>query len=251
MILSPSLEQRENRELASEVKFVVPAAMAEKLREWARKNLEPDPHASIGAGDQYQITTLYFDTKNFDVFHRRGSFGRSKFRIRRYNTEPLAFLERKLKTRGLVTKRRSPVHVEDLQHLCDAPRKTWIGFWYHQRLQLRRLETKCQISYLRTARVALTPVGPVRMTIDDQVRALPTNRMAFATDDLSTVLLPYDVIVELKFRAGMPVLFKELVETFALQPQAISKYRLAASRLQLVESNLVSFPQGEKISSYA
>jgi hypothetical protein len=37
------------------------------------------------------------------VFHRRGSFGRSKYRIRRYGEAQVGFLERKLKTRGLLT----------------------------------------------------------------------------------------------------------------------------------------------------
>lgn len=251
MILSPSLEQRENRELASEVKFVVPASLTEKLRAWARQNLEPDPQAGMDTGDQYRITTLYFDTAKFDVFHRRGSFGRSKYRVRRYNHEPIAFLERKLKTRGLVTKRRSPVHLQDLGRLHAPLRNAWNGFWYHQRLLLRRLETKCQISYLRTARVTMTPAGPVRFTLDEQLRALPASELQFADSGLAPLLLPTSVIVELKFRSEMPVIFKRFVEEFALSPTATSKYRLAATTLQLVQTNLVSLPESETISSYA
>ena len=33
-------------------------------------------------------------------------------------------------------------------------------------------------------------------------------------------------IVEMKFRAAMPAVFKQIVEEFALQPQRLSKYRL-------------------------
>ncbi len=44
------------------------------------------------------------------------------------------------------------------------------------------------------------------------------------------------VIVEFKFRMGMPVLFKELVEGFALNAKRLSKYRLAAVKLGLVEA---------------
>jgi hypothetical protein len=41
------------------------------------------------------------------------------------------------------------------------------------------------------------------------------------------------IILELKFRYGMPALFKYLVEEFALTPQPFSKYRLAVAVLDL------------------
>src|SRR5688572_2760812 len=95
--MSPSTDTRENREFASETKFLVTPAVAEQIRDWARARLAPDPNASgesNDAYDAYQITSLYFDTENFDVFHRKGSFGRSKYRIRRYGESEIAFLER-------------------------------------------------------------------------------------------------------------------------------------------------------------
>src|SRR5688572_28698767 len=107
--MSPSINGRENREFASEMKFLVSPALAEQIRGWARAQLSPDPYAGGEAGDSYPITSLYFDTEKFDVFHRRGSYGRSKLRVRRYGQGAVVFLERKLKTRGLLTKRRSMV----------------------------------------------------------------------------------------------------------------------------------------------
>src|SRR5881398_2238795 len=136
-----SIDLREYREFASELKFLVSPSTAERIREWARARLVPDPNASGESSDAYRITSLYFDTKHFDVFHRRGSFGRSKYRIRRYGVSGDVFLERKLKTRGLVSKRRTIVGLDELQRLNDPqPDRDWTGYWYQQRLLARRLQ---------------------------------------------------------------------------------------------------------------
>ena len=237
--MSPSTDMRENREFASELKFVVSRALAEQIRDWARARLSPDPNASDGSIDAYQITSLYFDTKHFDAFHRRGSFGRSKYRIRRYGASEVAFLERKLKTRGLLSKRRSVVKVDELKRLSDSqPDRGWAGFWYHQRLLARRLNPVCQITYRRTARVAMTGYGPIRLTLDDDIHALSANGLVFDSDAAGLRLSEKQIIIELKYRCEMPVLFKLLVEEFALNPQPVSKYRLAAVALGLVTESI-------------
>ena len=124
--MSPSTDAREGREFAWEIKFLITAVLAEKIHGWACSRLAPDPNASADLGDAYQVTTLYFDTEQFDVFRRRGSFGRSKYRIRRYGGNGVAFLERKLKTRGLLTKRRSLVQLEERRTAEQVDNsKTW------------------------------------------------------------------------------------------------------------------------------
>jgi hypothetical protein len=247
--MSPSTDIRENREFASELKFVVNRALAEQIRDWARTRLSPDPNASDESIDAYHITSLYFDTSQFDAFHRRGSFGRSKYRIRRYGMSEAAFLERKLKTRGLLSKRRSVVKLDELNRLGGIkPERGWAGFWYHQRLLARRLLPVCRISYRRTARVAMTGYGPIRLTLDDDIRALGANRLVFDGDAEGRQLSETQIIIELKYRCEMPVLFKLLVEEFALNPQPISKYRLAAVALGLVTepgSNATANPPSE------
>ena len=234
--MSPSTDLRENRAFASELKFVVGRPLAEEIREWARVRLAPDPNANGEWSDGYQITSLYFDTPHFDVFHRKGSFGRSKYRIRRYGAGEVAFLERKLKTRGLVSKRRTIVELEELGRLGDGePDPDWAGHWYHQRLLARRLKLVCQISYDRTARVAMTGYGPIRLTMDDDIRALAARGLAFNGETQGELLCPNWIIIELKYRLEMPAVFKQLVEEFALNPQPVSKYRLAAVALGYVK----------------
>jgi hypothetical protein len=230
------MNTRENREFASEVKFLVAPALAEQIRGWARARLSPDPYACGAAGDGYLVTSLYFDNEQFDVFRRRGSYGRSKFRIRRYGESQVVFLERKLKTRGLLTKRRSVVKLDELERLSESEaRRDRASHWFHRRLLARGLNPVCQISYRRTARVTMTPFGPIRLTLDDDLRALSAAGLCFAEQE-GAPQLEDQVVLELKFRFGMPALFKYLVEEFALAPEPFSKYRLAVARLGLASA---------------
>ena len=185
--------------------------------------------------DAYQISSLYFDTEQFDVFARNGSFGRTKYRIRRYGPSEIVFLERKLKTGGLVTKRRAAVEVQDLRRLCEEEADPgWPGFWFHQRLLARRLRPICQITYRRTARVAITNYGPIRLTLDHEIKTVPVRGWGFEDSSGGTLLSGEQVIVEMKYRVNMPASFKELVERFALAAKKVSKYRLAVVGLGFV-----------------
>ena len=236
--MSPSLDVRENREFASEIKFQVNQSVAEAILEWARGRMSPDPNGAGTMSDAYQITSLYFDTEQFDVFARNGSFGRTKYRIRRYGPGEIVFLERKLKTGGLVTKRRAAVEVQELARLADAEADPgWPGFWFHQRLLARRLRPICQITYRRTARVSITNYGPIRLTLDHDVRTLPIKGLSFENATPGTPLSHEQVILEMKYRVRMPAAFKELVERFALNAKRVSKYRLAVVALGFVSES--------------
>jgi hypothetical protein len=248
--MSPSLQTRENRARAWEIKFLVNPALAEQIRGWARSRLMSDPNGRGAHRDSYQISSLYFDTEQLDVFHRRGSFGRGKYRIRRYGESDWVFLERKLRTRQQLTKRRVMVELGDLEQLGEtAPQDDWAGYWFYRRLRLRQLGPVCQVTYHRTARIALTQYGPIRLTLDSHLRARPADSpwfsaaggMAFCGDQ---------VILELKFRQAMPVLFKCLVEEFVLNPKRISKYRLAAVALEL-DAPLPTIPIADRTYEYA
>jgi hypothetical protein len=240
--MSPSTDFRENREFATELKFPVYPDVASRIQAWARAHLQPDPNAGGPAGDTYRVTTLYFDTAQWDVFHRRASFGRSKFRIRRYGAGDTVFLERKARTRTLLSKRRSLIPLAELPRLAGPYAEPgWPGFWLHRRLRLRQLSPVCQLRYDRTARVAPGPHGPIRLTLDRDLRGLPTVGMWFC-DDPGMAILPDAVIVELKFRREAPLLFKRLIEEFALNVATFSKYRHAAARLGLVPVEAIPAP---------
>ena len=241
--MSPSTEVRENRAFASEIKFLVTPALAAQLRPWAKAHLGVDPYVSEEFGDAYRTTSIYFDTAGLDVYHRRGSFGRSKYRIRRYGAAEAVFLERKLKTHDLVSKRRSIICVGDLAWLAGPEARTeWAGYWFHRRLLARKLAPVCQISYLRNAYVARTDYGPIRLTLDQEIRALPLDRLAFRAAGNSTLLSQAEFILELKYVHQTPALFKSMVEQFQLRPAPVSKYRLAAVALGLAPERRKNSP---------
>jgi len=232
--MSFSTEIRISRASVAEIKFLVPQDRVDDLRHWARARLGPDPYGSGPFGDTYQTNSLYFDTRDFDVFFRRGSFGRSKYRVRRYGDAATLFFERKLKTHDHVTKRRSIVDLPELPRLADAePEKGWAGHWFHRRVLARKLGVVCQVAYERTALVHSNGHGPLRMTLDRNVRATSAADLAFLPLAVEPPLTGADAILELKFYHALPPVFDEMITTFRLSPRSMSKYRLAINQLQL------------------
>lgn len=230
----PTTGIRESRAFVQEMKFLVTPDRAGAIRDWARRHMSPDPHAGGAAGDEYTVTSLYLDTPDLAVYERRGSYGRSKYRVRRYGAAGLIFLERKLKTSNRVGKLRSIVPLDEVASLeaIDTP-KRWPGHWFHRRVQARNLAPVCQISYARTARLGMSDTGPIRLTVDQDLRALPTNAYAFSDPAAGVPLSPDQRILELKYKLEIPGLFKQLLQEFNLRPQPSSKYRLAVAALEL------------------
>jgi hypothetical protein len=231
---------RETREAAREIKFLVTPALAADILEWSRPRLAADPHASGESGDEYRTTTLYYDTDAFAVYDRVGSYGRSKYRIRRYGAADVVFLERKLRSSGMLNKRRTAVPLGDLRCL-DAPEAdaAWAGHWFRRRLETRTLNPVCRVSYRRHARVGLATYGPMRLTLDDQIVALPTQDLSFGPGSGVPVLTTH-TIVEMKYRVELPAVLKHLVEVFTLEATSVSKYRLSVDALSLTTEGAAS-----------
>jgi hypothetical protein len=218
------VESRETRASAAEVKFVVDAATGTRIREWARSHMEPDPYGTGPYGDEYHTSTLYFDTEALDVFHRRGSYGRAKYRVRRYSSGEHIFLERKLRKPDMVVKRRTRALLNAFD-LSDPASLNGQGQWFFSRLAVRRLQPACVITYDRMARGGASDDGPVRLTLDQQLHVLPADGFALASSGGEPIFRER-MILELKCRGRLPALFRRLVETFLLEPQPVSKYRL-------------------------
>lgn len=231
---SPSIDPGQFKKFASELKFVIGRPLAEEVRSWARRNMLADPHGRGADQDAYTITTLYLDTAEFDVLARTGSFGRGKYRIRRYGSSDVIFLERKMKNRGLVCKKRSQVGMAEISKLAQPEAmRGWAGYWFHRRILARSLRPVCQIAYARTARMGMTESGPIRLTLDDSVRAVPVNGFAFAAGRQPVPLSEDRIVLELKYRGEVPALFQRFLEEFSLNPRNSSKYRSAGKALNL------------------
>jgi hypothetical protein len=234
------------RGFTSELKFVVDTAVGQQIREWARERLAADPHGAGTWSDEYRVSSVYFDTDARDVFHRRGSYGRSKYRIRRYEDDRTVYLERKLRTGALLAKRRTSIDLGTLPLINGSSLNGDATAWFRRRVALRALRPVCQVSYARVARMSDTPSGPARLTLDEAIAAFASNAFTFE-ERPGIALLDGYAILELKYRGTIPAVFKEAVETFALSPRRWSKYRAAAAALRLVES----VPEGAPLASHA
>jgi hypothetical protein len=219
----------ERRGFAFEMKFLLPATTGEVVLAWARQQLCPDPHVKESSHGTYQVNSLYFDAPKLEVYHRVGSYARSKYRVRRYGGEKTIFLERKLKTKGQVGKRRTRIPDEELPLLNqDLPLRAWPGYWFHRRLLARQLTARCQITYKRAALVGMGNEGAIRLTLDRDILCFPTRDLSIQdTAAAWTPILANQSILELKFPITMPGLFKSLIQELGLTPQPVSKYRLS------------------------
>lgn len=223
-LASPSLSER-GEAAAYELKFLVTQEQAEAIRELVNGRLTPDPHADPALGG-YRTTSLYFDTPGLDVFRGTVGFRRRKHRLRRYGDGTHVFLERKTKRGDRVRKRRTVIPDGELALLANPLSLVdWPGHWFHRYLLRRGLSPTCRITYDRVALVGLSADGPLRLTFDRQIRGALTAAWDLSAVDAGPVILPDYVIVEFKYRAFLPALFKEIIQAQRLTPSPVSKYR--------------------------
>ena len=225
--LSPSL-WKDREAPAFELKFQVDLDQACAVAGWAARHLTLDPHADPGRGNAYLVHGLYFDTPALDVFHRSPGYKRRKFRLRRYGDNEAIFLEQKRKSDGKVAKRRVQVTEAELDRLRDVPTDIdWTGHWFHRRITARFLQPSCLITYERQAYFGHNGEGPLRLTLDRNVRSRPADIWNVAPVLDGPVMVPDRVLLELKYRKHLPTLFKVLMQDFGLTSGPLSKYRLA------------------------
>jgi hypothetical protein len=230
-ILSPSLvEPGEGQRPAFELKFLLDEARAGEVEAWAASRLEPDPHGDPALGGAYRTTTLYLDTPSLDVFHRTPSFKRTKHRLRRYDSEPRIYLERKTKNGDRVRKQRCAVPEEELG-LLSSPLSvlTWTGHWFHRRLLDRGLRPSALLAYVRHAYLGHAGDGSFRLTMDRHLRGCLEGEWRVPVLDGGLALLTGRVVLEFKFRTALPAVLKELVQSLRLNPCPVSKYRSCVS----------------------
>ena len=213
--------------MVHETKFLIPLEKAPAILAFAREHLEPDPNGHGPHRDEYLVQSIYFDTPEFHVFRKIGSYGRAKFRVRRYGNADWLFLERKLKRQGLVRKRRTEIDLEELPQMAKLPNATW----YRRRLDVRKLQPLMYIQYARAARLKMTAEGMLRLTVDQALRFDAEINGQWPRTEGAAFLTEF-AILELKYLT-LPSIAKKLIEQFNLNPGAASKYRMAirASKL--------------------
>ncbi|RYG36014.1 polyphosphate polymerase domain-containing protein [bacterium] len=210
---------------AHELKFALSDAIVGQVTEWAKAHIPADPYA--GLGDLYDVDSLYFDSEDMSVFHRQPGFDDRKYRVRRYGSEGLLYLEEKEKLKGWVRKRRTAIPEDDLNRI-EVEDTNWEGAWFSRMLGEWGLVPKSRVTYRRLARVGESEGGPIRLTIDRNVRCMKANGLHVAPIRDGEALAIDRNILELKFgRSGLPLLYKGLIREFGLLSNGSSKYRLS------------------------
>jgi hypothetical protein len=150
--------------------------------------------------------------------------------VRRYGSADWVFVERKSKSGDRVVKRRTALPLDELPRFGEAlALLSWPGYWFHRRLRLLQLAPACRIAYERTAFVGAG--GALRLTLDRNVCGVLAVAWNVEPVDGGRPLLEGRVILEFKFAATLPLMFKQLAAELRLAPARISKYRLCHEAL--------------------
>lgn len=210
-----------------ELKFLANEFQAESIIAWARATLQPDPHCEAAMGDGYHVNSLYLDTPTFDIYRRGEAYRQQKFRLRRYGTESTIWLESKAKEQRRVWKRRTPLAESLLQRrLLGLALSDWDGLWFRSVVDASRLQPVCQVTYERRAWIGLSSDGPIRLTLDRDLRAGAAREWQVPGSPLlGPSLLGKRRIVEFKFPETLPASFRRLLQELTLETAAYSKYR--------------------------
>jgi len=212
---------------AFELKFELSQNDVLRMKAWASRHLNPDPHGDEGS---YRVTSVYCDTPEFDVFHRSPGYRASKLRLRRYGSAPFVFLERKIKKGDRVRKRRVEVSPEELPRLSTyvagvLPPSGWAASWFLDYALKKRVAPICRVGYRRTAFYGVSGGQAVRLTIDENLVGLPARGWEALPLEEGLGLLPGGALLELKFQDAIPELFRRLLPDLPPQTARVSKYR--------------------------
>ena len=203
-----------------EIKVVLDAERVEQVLDHCRSSLFPDRFASAEEG--YELTTLYLDTDGYRIHHKLLDGTGTKYRIRRYGSEDVIYLERKTRQGNLVRKRREPRPLTDLA-LVLAGGLEGEGFvpTFCRTIRDFGLRPALLLTYRR--RAWLGPAGS-RLTLDDSVAAWQGRGIASLERDGPSAEVTPGTVLELKYDAEMPKEFRDLLDKLALPAGGFSKY---------------------------
>lgn len=230
------------KSLRLEYKFLVSCSDLDELREALKPFVYLDEYADREPKKEYTVRSIYFDTLNLNDYHEKlaGIKIRKKLRIRGYNqpnSESISFLEIKRKNGSHISKNRAPVLYSNLNDFlnstdCDSylvPKHNFVNakkdanhFFYF--LKLKNYTPIVLVTYDREAFYSKHD-STLRITFDKNLRsfAFPKSFDLYNDADLKKVMTG-SFILELKFYSGYPAWLQKIVNRFALNRQALSKY---------------------------
>jgi hypothetical protein len=208
-----------------ETKFLLAADSVRNVVGWVDSRLETDPHG--GADGGYQVSSLYFDSPDFEIFRMAQAGAVDKYRVRRYGSEDVLHLECKSKRQDRTMKWRVTIPAAELPRVEQAcGPESWAGDWYAEALRARSLRPVCHVSYSRRAWSGCVEGEHVRVTLDQDLRCQRAEGLRSCLAGPGVPLLE-GCVLEVKFTRSLPDAISTWTTALGVEPQRLSKYRRA------------------------
>lgn len=218
-----------------EKKFILTREQYEKILISIKRNMMFDPFCK--AGQTYHLRNVYFDTPDHQLISLsllKPDF-KEKLRIRKYGTQGdqtnIVFLEVKRKIKGVVTKRRASLTLDEIDQFMNQG-VVPIREGFHDQQILKELKYMTQIYQLRKAvfieydRLAFFDKKDpeFRVTFDHHIHTRYDN-FDFESNVKGTLLLANDmVLMEVKVGEAMPLWFAKTLARLKIYLNTFSKY---------------------------
>lgn len=224
-----------------ELKYLIPEALAQRVRHFVQQYLEVDEYGQSQSDLSYSVHSLYLDSDDWKIYWRtvNGDKNRFKLRIRYYTENPSVpvFFEIKRRQKDVIFKHRCAVQRDAVpgilaglqpcpQNLPHTSAEDMEALQEFIRLQLiLQARPKFHVFYRREAYVNDFN-NEIRVTFDRDVGAVAR----FDGQLLTRTAGAYEcspaglVILELKFTSRFPGWYRDLVEIFNLTQTGAAKY---------------------------
>lgn len=215
-----------------EFKYYLNALEYVALQKKIASFLPLDSHSFDEEG--YLISSLYFDGIHQHSLYDKnnGVLNREKYRIRIYNgSDQKITLERKSKNGDFICKENAPLSKKEYDAILNghpevlADKEDVLLKDFYAALMYRNFQPVVIVSYTREPYVY--EPGNVRITFDKKLNAAVNTIDLFDEHIISQeVLLPEQVIMEVKFDHFLPDSIRQLLQPERMLRSAISKYVL-------------------------
>jgi hypothetical protein len=182
------------------------------------------------SGEKYSISSIYFDTANFDMYKQKsdGLFEHNKIRLRQYsdsfNPNEKIYLESKQKRElAQIKKRISFENIDAFKKYMQEPKNDY----FYNLNQTTPLKPIVNVIYDREAYEDLIDNKRLRVTFDSNLRAeSPELTTKLKQNPILTnpKFSPY-ILMEIKYsKRKLPDFINKLLKKFQLQNETFSKY---------------------------
>ena len=234
-----------------EFKYLLTLAMRQDIESELGHFMTFDPFVEQRQDRRYFVRSLYFDDPHYSAYYDKidGLHTRSKFRVRTYTRAPSAdnaiFLEMKGRTNNRVFKHRAklansyylnPATQRDssaAEAILKNTETSAVRDQFHFEAQRKRLQPIMVVDYHRRPYISKYD-AEFRLTLDEQLRATPSNKLFPPVTESSRSVLRGYTIMEVKFRYHLPAWFHRIIQSYELQRLSISKICKSIEAWQIV-----------------